>query len=163
MDRIVIDQTRIRISPEVKVKPGSEFPRPLKWWRKTVPIWLDASEDGEGRIVLEPSGHRADGVVLELTPAKRQRDLKYALRYPRGRRFLDFSDALVPEPTPREQFPISNARFTGGRTYHWVKDPGPDGWHTLLEAACGKTGYLASGHGMTRPALCKGCLKTLAE
>jgi hypothetical protein len=65
------------------------------------------------------------------------------------------------EQTPREQYPIGNARFRGGRTYHWVKDPGEHGWHGTLHAACGRTGVLATGYGLTPATQCTGCRRAL--
>ncbi|OMI34437.1 hypothetical protein [Streptomyces sparsogenes] len=95
MDRIVIDQAKIQIDDSLKVKPGSEFPRPLDWWQRIVPCWLDASEDEHGHIVITPNGHRADGHVYELTPAVIRREMKAAMRFLGERRFLDFTDAIV--------------------------------------------------------------------
>ncbi|GFE20103.1 hypothetical protein [Streptomyces nigrescens] len=99
MDRIVIDQSKIRVDESIKakMKPGSEFPRPLSWWQMTIPCWLDASEGEYGRIVLTPNGRCADGRVVELAPVERRRDVKAAMQYLASRRFLDFSDAAVAE------------------------------------------------------------------
>ncbi|RXS84183.1 hypothetical protein EST92_11535 [Streptomyces sp. TM32] len=99
MDRIVIDQSKIRVDESIKakMKPGSEFPRPLSWWQKFVPCWLDASEDASGHIVLAPNGRRADGHVYELTPAIRRREMKAAARFLSERLYLDFSDAATAE------------------------------------------------------------------
>ncbi|MDJ0342230.1 hypothetical protein QMK19_03390 [Streptomyces sp. H10-C2] len=97
MDRIVIDQARIRIDPSIKVKPGWEFPRPLTWWQHMIPCWLDAAEDATGHIVLSASGRSADGRVEELSLAMIRRDMRQAQVFLDSRRFLDFSDAIVAE------------------------------------------------------------------
>lgn len=99
MDRIVIDQTKVRIDECIKpkMKSGSEFPRPLSWWQMTIPCWLDASEGERGRIVLTPNGRCADGRVVELTSVERRRHVKAAMEYLASRRLLDFSDAVVAE------------------------------------------------------------------
>ncbi|GAA2680053.1 hypothetical protein GCM10010400_49280 [Streptomyces aculeolatus] len=95
MNRIVIDQTKIRISDEITVKPGSEFPRPLWWWQRWTPVWLDVSENADGHLVFEANGKRADGKVFEVTPQLRRNALRGARRWMADLRYLDFSDALV--------------------------------------------------------------------
>lgn len=90
MDRIVIDQSKIRIVTEKPVRPGAEFPRPLDWWQRYVPVWLDASVDGD-LIVLEPNGWCANGTRRELTPADRRRHLATAERWLGSLLFLDFT------------------------------------------------------------------------
>lgn len=92
--RIVIDQTKIQIR-DLKVKPGSEFPRPLAWWQKFVPCWLTASEGPHGNIVLTPNGRRADGFVADLTPSKQRRDVKNGLRWLGGLLYIDCSNAVI--------------------------------------------------------------------
>lgn len=52
-------------------------------------------------------------------------------------------------------FPIRGARFTKGRTEHKVKQP--EQWYHLLEAKCGKSGYLARGYPSNKPRPCTGC------
>lgn len=96
-DRIVIDQTKIRISDELaaRMKPGAEFPRPLAWWQHIVPIWLTASEDTDGHIVLTPNGHRADGHVYDVTPTVARQEIRAARQWLAGRSHLDFTDAIV--------------------------------------------------------------------
>lgn len=93
MDRIVIDQTKIRIDADLVRRGAPPFPRPLAWWQRTVPLWVDVSETEDGRIVMAPNGKRADGHRYELTPPVVRRELKQIVRYLGGRRFLDFSDA----------------------------------------------------------------------
>ncbi|MFF4645001.1 hypothetical protein [Streptomyces sp. NPDC001389] len=96
MNAVVIDQVQVRIiDPNHKAKPGAQFPRPLTWWQRYVPIWLDASEDDRGRIVLTPNGRIADGRVQELTPTLIRRDVQLALRWLDNQIHLDFTDALV--------------------------------------------------------------------
>jgi hypothetical protein len=65
----------------------------------------------------------------------------------------------APAPSMWELYPIQRCRFVSGRTFHRVKEPtGPDGWDSLLQAACGKTGYLATGYpGSRRITPCTAC------
>lgn len=97
--RIVIDQTKIRVSDEIaaRMKPGAEFPRSLDWWQRIVPCWITASEDADGHIVLAPNGHSAGGHVYELTPAVMRREMQYARAWLAdwNRGHVDFTDALV--------------------------------------------------------------------
>jgi hypothetical protein len=93
MDRIVIDQTKIRIDADLVRRGADPFPRPLAWWQRTVPIWVDVSETEDGQIVLAPNGKRADGYRYELTPSVVRREIKAIVRYLGDRPFLDFSDA----------------------------------------------------------------------
>lgn len=95
MVEVVIAQSKIRIDSRVDVKPGSEFPRPLEWWQRYVPVWLDASEDVMGNIVLTPNGRIADGRRQEVTPALARRDARQALIWLSSQVYLDFTDALV--------------------------------------------------------------------
>ena len=94
MDRIVIDQAKIRIDADLVRRGAPPFPRPLTWWQRTVPIWVDVSEAEDSRIVMTPNGKTADGRQTELTPAATRRYAKAIVKYLAGRRFLDFSDAL---------------------------------------------------------------------
>jgi hypothetical protein len=94
MDRIVIDQSKIRIAEDLVTKGATPFPRPLAWWQKTLPIWIDAAEAEDGHIVLTPNGKVADGSEDELTSADVRRDLKAIRQYLGGRYYLDFSDAI---------------------------------------------------------------------
>jgi hypothetical protein len=98
MDRITLDQTKIRVVTAEPLKPGAEFPRGLGWWQRYVPVWLDVSFDVDGNVVLEPSGRRADGVVREVTPAMRRRYLAAAKGWIDSHLFLDFTDAIVATP-----------------------------------------------------------------
>lgn len=95
MDSIVIDQTKIRVDEEITDKGGITFPRPLAWWQKTLPMWIDAAETEDGRIALTPNGKFPDGSSIELTPAVVRRNIGYIRNYLDQRRFLDFSDAIV--------------------------------------------------------------------
>lgn len=47
-----------------------------------------------------------------------------------------------PPETAVGEFPIRRVRFVNGRTHHRTRRPAE--WHHLLEAACGKSGYLAT-------------------
>jgi hypothetical protein len=60
-----------------------------------------------------------------------------------------------------ELYPIKRVRFVKGRTYHRTKRPADERWWDLLEAACGKTGYLERGwcRGPITP--CRGCNKAI--
>lgn len=93
MDAIVINQSKIRIAEGLVAKGAPPFPRPLAWWQRTVPVWVDAAETEEGRIILTPNGKCADGRQEELTSAGIRRDLKLIQRYLDGHYSLDFSDA----------------------------------------------------------------------
>lgn len=95
MINVTIDQTKIVIDAGLMARGAAPFPRPLAWWRKTLPIWVDADEVENGYIVLSPNGKVADGRVLELTPAAARRYRAQIIRYLSGRSFLDFSDAIV--------------------------------------------------------------------
>lgn len=46
--------------------------RDAAWWNRYIPIWLDAEIDDAGIVSLIPNGKRADGVVLDMTPALRR-------------------------------------------------------------------------------------------
>lgn len=95
MDAIVIDQSMIRIDPDLKVKPGSEFPRPLAWWQSYAPGWLDVTEDADGHLVLTPNGVLPNGRQRDLTPALVRRYLAATRRWMDGLIHLDFTDALL--------------------------------------------------------------------
>lgn len=66
-----------------------------------------------------------------------------------------------PAPTVAEQYPVRDVRFVGGRTHHRTRRPEDERWWDLLEAACGKTGYLCRGYpnGAIRP--CRGCARAV--
>ncbi|WP_086559935.1 hypothetical protein [Streptomyces africanus] len=93
MDRIIIDQAKIKVDENLVRRGAPPFPRPLTWWQRTVPIWVDVSEAEDGRIVLTPNGKRADGYQYELTPAVVHQEIKAIVKYLGDRRYLDFSDA----------------------------------------------------------------------
>ncbi|WP_055566040.1 hypothetical protein [Streptomyces atriruber] len=96
MTGIVIDQSKIRIAEELVARGAPSFPRPLAWWQRTIPVWVDAAETEDGRIALTPNGKVADGRQEELSPADIRRDLKAIQRYLDGHHSLDFSDAIQP-------------------------------------------------------------------
>lgn len=94
MESVIIDQSKIRIDEGLVAKGAAPFPRPLAWWQRTIPVWVDAAETEDGRVVLTPNGKVADGRQEELTPADVRRDVKAIQRYLNGRNYLDFSDAI---------------------------------------------------------------------
>jgi hypothetical protein len=102
VQRLVIDQSEVRVSERLAARGAPDFPRPLSWWQRYAPSWLDLTEDDQGRLVLEPNGHRADGAVLEVTPALRRRHLRYARNWIGNQIHLDVSNAvfLVADPRP---------------------------------------------------------------
>ncbi|MGY5634192.1 hypothetical protein ACW7N6_38270 [Streptomyces sp. UC1A3] len=93
MRSIVIDQDRIHIDADLVRRGATPFPRPLTWWQRTVPVWIDVSETEGGQIVMKPNGRRADGHQDELTPAVVRQGIKAIVKYLGDRRYLDFSDA----------------------------------------------------------------------
>ncbi|MGW3308172.1 hypothetical protein ACWDG9_16480 [Streptomyces sp. NPDC001073] len=50
---------------------------------------------------FEPNGHRADGAVLDVTPALRRRHLRYAQNWIGNQIHLDFSTAVFLVPVAR--------------------------------------------------------------
>jgi hypothetical protein len=66
----------VRIDPSLINFPGG--PRDAAWWSRYTPIWLDVEIDEAGIVSLIPNGKRADGVVLDVTPALRRSRLKAA-------------------------------------------------------------------------------------
>lgn len=68
----------------------------------------------------------------------------------------------APAPLLADQFPVRGVRFANGRTGHRTRRPEGERWWTLLEAACGKTGYLASGYVVGGVRDCPGCAKAVA-
>ena len=76
ISHIVIDQSLIE---------APNFPRSQEWWQRRLPSWLDASLDGEGRVIVEPNGWVLDGSFEELSPMERQRELTTAWAYLAGR------------------------------------------------------------------------------
>jgi hypothetical protein len=67
-----------------------------------------------------------------------------------------------PAPTVAELYPIENVRFVNGRTHHRTKRPVDERWWDLLEAACGKTGWLATGYSLGAIRECRGCARALS-
>lgn len=66
-------------------------------------------------------------------------------------------------PVDLAAFPIHNARFRNARTYHRIRRPDDHDWHALMEAACGKTGYLCTGYPMYPPSPCLKCYPQTAQ
>ncbi|MFJ8158503.1 hypothetical protein [Streptomyces sp. NPDC094468] len=60
-----------------------------------------------------------------------------------------------------EQYPIHGVRFVKGRTEHRTKRPEDERWWDLLEAACGKTGFMARGFGLGPVTPCQGCHRAI--
>lgn len=96
MNGIVIDQSKIRIAEELVAKGAPPFPRPLAWWQRIIPVWVDATETDNGHITLTPNGKVADGRQEDLSPADVRRELKAIQRYLDGWHSLDFSAAIEP-------------------------------------------------------------------
>lgn len=92
---IVLDQSKIRVGEDLVARGAPAFPRPLAWWERNVPLWLDVSLDADGRVVLESNGKRADGAVFEVTPALRRRRLADARAWMGDRIHLDLTGAVV--------------------------------------------------------------------
>lgn len=66
-----------------------------------------------------------------------------------------------PAPSVADLYPIRGVRFVNGRTHHRTKRPDGEQWWELLEAACGKTGYLCSGYSSGTVRDCRGCQKVV--
>jgi hypothetical protein len=66
-----------------------------------------------------------------------------------------------PAPTLAELYPIENVRFVNGRTYHRTKRPDDERWWDLLEAACGKSGFLCRGYPGGAIRECPGCARAI--
>jgi hypothetical protein len=110
---LAIDQSEVRVSDELTARGAPGFPRPLAWWQRYVPIWLAVTEGEQGRLTLEPNGRRADGVVLEVTPALRRRHLRCALNRIAYQIHLDYSTAVSHLPSPPDA--SSGAPSVSGR------------------------------------------------
>jgi hypothetical protein len=67
-----------------------------------------------------------------------------------------------PAPTLAELYPIRDVRFVNGRTHHRTRRPDDERWWDLLEAACGKTGWLATGYSLGAIRECRGCARALS-
>jgi hypothetical protein len=91
-ERIVIDPAKVRPAPG-----NPSIPSALDWWQRFTPLWVDASQDDAGRVVLTPNGAKPDGRVVALTPAAYRRHLKAVEEFLGSRLYFDFSDAIVSE------------------------------------------------------------------
>lgn len=60
-----------------------------------------------------------------------------------------------------DEFPIRDVRFVNGRTHHRARRPADERWWDLLEAACGKSGYLARGYSLGAVRECRSCTKAI--
>ncbi|MEU5477459.1 hypothetical protein [Streptomyces mirabilis] len=68
-----------------------------------------------------------------------------------------------PAPTLAELYPAKGVRFVNGRTHHRTKPPVDQRWYEdPLEAACGKTGWLARGYPGGAIRECRGCARALS-
>jgi hypothetical protein len=66
-------------------------------------------------------------------------------------------------PTMAEQFPVRDIRFVNGRTSHRTRRPVDNRWYEdPLEAACGKTGWLARGYPGGAIRECPRCVRAVA-
>jgi hypothetical protein len=67
-----------------------------------------------------------------------------------------------PAPSIAEQFPVKDVRFVNGRTHHRTRRPVDQRWYEdPLEAACGKTGWLARGYPNRTIRECPGCARAM--
>jgi hypothetical protein len=66
-----------------------------------------------------------------------------------------------PAPSVADLYPICDVRFVNGRTHHRTRRPDDEQWWELLEAACGKTGYLCTGYTNGTVRACRGCEKAV--
>ena len=64
-------------------------------------------------------------------------------------------------PTAADEYPIRGVRFVNGRTRHRVRRPDGQRWWDLLHAACGKSGFQATGYGRGPVAECRGCARAV--
>lgn len=69
----------------------------------------------------------------------------------------------APAPTLADEFPIPGVRFVGGRTEHHVRRPEEQRWWDLLHAACGKSGFKATGYVVGAVGECRGCARAVAS
>ena len=67
----------------------------------------------------------------------------------------------APALPPAKEFPAA-VRFRNGRTLHRVRVPDGQRWWTLLEAACGMTGYKTEWN-FKEVRDCRACVKAVAE
>jgi len=67
----------------------------------------------------------------------------------------------APAPTLADEFPIPGVRFENGRTRHRVRRPEDQRWWELLHAACGKSGYRATGYVVGAVGECRGCARAV--
>lgn len=67
----------------------------------------------------------------------------------------------APARTPADEYPCRGVRFVNGRTEHRVRRPDGDRWWDLLHAACGKSGYQATGYGRGPVRDCRGCARAV--
>lgn len=70
-------------------------PRDTAWWERYTPLWLDAIAGEDGIVTITPNGKRADGVVLDLTPALRRSRIKAAVKW--AAQHPAFASAVLPE------------------------------------------------------------------
>jgi len=68
-----------------------------------------------------------------------------------------------PAPSVADEFPIREVRFVNGRTHHRTRRPADERWWQLLEAACGKTGFLCRGYSLGAITECRGCARATGD
>lgn len=69
----------------------------------------------------------------------------------------------APAPLLGDEFPMRGVRFVNGRTGHRTRRPDDERWWELLEAACGKSGYLADGYILGAVRECRECAKAVGS
>lgn len=89
-ERIVIDPAKVQIT-----NGATSVPTALDWWQRFTPVWVDASRDEAGCIVLTPNASQPAGRILDLTPVVYRRRLKAVAEFLDSRLYFDFSDAIL--------------------------------------------------------------------
>lgn len=71
----------------------------------------------------------------------------------------------APAPTSlAAEFPVRSVRFVNGRTHHRTRRPVDNRWYEdPLHAACGKTGWLATGYSLGTIRECRGCTQAIGD
>lgn len=62
------------------------------------------------------------------------------------------------------EFPVRQVRFVNGRTHHRTRQPIDNRWYEdPLVAACGKTGWHATGYSLGTIRECRGCAEAVRD